>query len=177
MKFKTRFFLSFFSTAVIIAMMLVQGAPLKAPEISPQGIINYELAGTVSKASAIYKAWSPSLINTAVNHIKLDFFFILSYSYLLFIVCFRITKQSPSRLKKIGRWLCAAVIVAAFFDVFENVLMLRTLTGHFSKEVVASTFFFASVKFLLVALSIVFIAVSFSARLLIKKEDEVVSVV
>lgn len=157
--------------------MLLQGAPLKVPDITPAGIINLELARTVAHATAINKAWSPSLIPTAFNNIYIDFVFIISYSCFLFIVCYKITKQSLGSLKKVGRLLCYAVVVAAFFDVFENVLMLRTLSGHISKEIVASTFFFASVKFFLLSLTIIFIAVSFVVRLFVRKQEKKVSIV
>ncbi len=160
MKFKKLIFTSLIATLIMIVVMMLHGAPLKIEKLSPKGIIDMELAGTITSASAIYNAWYPTLINRAISNTYIDFIFILSYGCFLFTACLNAAYKYADVGKKIGKWLSALMIIAALFDVFENILMLRTLTAHFSKEVIASTFFFAAVKFMLVATGIIFIIFS-----------------
>jgi hypothetical protein len=160
----------------MMATMMLQGAPLKIDGISPRGIVSMELARTVTHATLIYNAWYPELVDRAINNTFIDFIFILSYGTFLFSASFLLLKKNDGLMKKINRWICVAALIAPFFDVIENLLMFRTLSGHFSKEVVASTFFFAAVKFLLAALTILFLIFS-AIRSAQRKQVDTVSIV
>jgi hypothetical protein len=140
----------------MIAAMSFHGSALKIYN-TPAGIINLEFAGTIGNASSVYNSWGETLIDTAIANIFLDFIFIICYVCFLFTACFNLAWKAEGIVRKIGKWLSTGMILAAILDVFENILMLRTLTGHFSKEVVAATFIFASVKFILVGLGVLFI--------------------
>jgi hypothetical protein len=144
----------------MMVIMAVEGAPLKIHEVSPYGIVNLELAGTISKAASIYQSWQPNLIDTAITNTFLDFIFILLYGTFLFTASYSFLKKNQGWLKKVNQWVCIGSLIAPVFDVIENVLMFRTLSGHFSKEVVASTFFFAAIKFILAGLTILFLIFS-----------------
>ncbi len=154
--------------------MMRHGAALKIPDVSPNGIIDMEVAGTITDASAIYNAWNPTLINRAIVNTYIDFIFILSYGCFLFTACINIAYRYDGAGKEIGKWLAAGMIIAAFFDVLENILMLRTLTGHFSKEVIASTLIFAFIKFILTATGILFII--FSLLLVVLPKEGKISI-
>jgi hypothetical protein len=175
-KIKAVVLLSFIGTVIMMAIMMLQGAPLKINEVSPNGIVSMELARTVTRATSIYQSWYPRLVDKAINNTFIDFVFILSYGIFLFSSSFLMLKKNDGFIKKINRWICAAALIAPFFDVIENLLMLRTLSGHFSKEVIASTFFFSSVKFFLAALTIFFLIFSLIKQAQ-KREVETVSIV
>jgi hypothetical protein len=175
-KIKTVVLLSFICTIVMMAVMMLQGAPLKINEISPRGIVSMELARTVTRATLIYQTWYPTLVDLAINNTFIDFIFILCYGSFLFSSSYLMLKKNEGFIRKINKWICAAALVAPFFDVIENLLMFRTLSGHFSKEVIASTFFFASVKFFLAALTVFFVIFS-AIKQMQKREVEMVSIV
>jgi hypothetical protein len=157
-KSRTLLLLSGIATLLFIVIMLLHGAPLKVEGVSPRGIIDLELAGTVAHATTIYNAWYPDLTSLATKNTIIDFFFLVSYGTFLAVSCYSISRYYNKPIKTIGWWLTRLMIVAAFFDAIENVLMLTTLAAHFKKEIVATTFMFASIKFLLVAAGIVYIA-------------------
>jgi len=160
----------------MMAVMSYQGAPLRIPEVSPHGIINLELARTTYHATNIYRAWQPNLIDTANTNTLLDFVFILCYGTFLFASSYLFMGRSEGWMLRLNKWICAAALIAPLFDVIENVLMFRTLSGHFSKEVIASTFIFAAVKFMLAAITLLFLIYS-TVSLLIKKQEKKVSIV
>lgn len=128
------------------------------------GIIDLELACTSERASQIYQAWSPTLTSLAIKNTYIDFLFLTSYGLLLFYLCITVLKWYKGYWRVAGRWLSIAMIIAAFFDGFENILMIKILKGSLGRELVASTFMFASVKFLLVALGILYIIISLVAK-------------
>ncbi len=145
--------------------MMLQGAPLKIEGISPMGIVDMELARTVSRANVVYGAWLPAIIPVAIKNTLIDFIFIIAYGSFLYACCISIAKWQR-RFYTIGVWFSRAMLVAVFFDVVENILLFRTLSGYIHKEIVASTFMFASAKFLLVALGLLFIVLSLLTSLI-----------
>ncbi len=157
------------TTFVMIAVMVMHGAPLKIDGITPYGIVDLELAGTPDKALDIYNAWGMELRNRALANTLIDFLFILSYGALLFCLVKTVARSYSGAWYTAGKWFSIAVIVAACFDGIENILMIKTLKGSMGKELIASTFMFAFAKFFLLALSILYILVSFAGRLLYKR--------
>ncbi|TDH23008.1 hypothetical protein EXU57_18270 [Segetibacter sp. 3557_3] len=155
MRYKRRLFISAVLTVVMIGVMQYQGVLLKTPQ-TPMGILDLEFAGTVENATRLYNTWLPVLA-IALNNVLIDFLFIICYTLLLHTALLLIRKRGDSLWRRFGNWMVRGVIIAGFFDVVENILMLRTLNGHISKEVVASTFMFAAIKFLLIVLAIAYI--------------------
>ena len=145
--------------------MVIHGAPLKLEGITPHGIIDLELARTPARALQIYRAWSGGLIGTAIKNTCIDFFFLLSYGCLLYCLCVTTARWYSGPWRTAGKWISIAMIVAAFFDAIENILMIKSLNGSMGKELIASTFMFAAVKFLLVAIGILYIIASLVGRL------------
>ena len=145
--------------------MSMHGAPLRVAEITPYGIVDLELAGTPDRVTAILNAWGPGLIKRAVVNTRIDFIFLTCYGLFLFGVVQATARWFAGRWAKAGIWLSRAMIIAALFDAIENILMLKMLNGSLGKELVASTYMFASVKFLLLLVGITYILFSILARL------------
>ncbi len=172
MKLKLLLILSAICTAISMFILVMHGQALKTPE-TPMGIIDLELARTTERASQIYLAWSPALTSLAIKNTYIDFLFLTSYGLLLFSLCSTVLIWYKGFWRLTGRWLSIAMIIAAFFDCFENILMIKILKGSLGKELVASTFMFASVKFLLVAVGILYIIISLVAKAFaIKRQTE-----
>ncbi len=134
--------------------MQYHGAPLKT-SVTPLGILDLEFAGTVPEAGVVYTAWQP-ILALAVNNVLLDFFFIVCYTVFLYKAMLSLARLFNHGWRRLGIWASRGAIIAGSFDVVENILMLRTLHGHISKEIVASTFMFASIKFFLLGLAIIY---------------------
>jgi len=156
---KKKLLIAFVATAVMMAVMSIHGRPLAIPNKTPPGIVSFELARTPAEAGVILKAWTPALLPLARVNTYLDFIFIACYGWLLWLVCHTLANRF------VGRWLANAVIVVSAFDIFKNILMFKTMNGLIGNELVASTFMFASAKFVLLASAILYIVASVVANL------------
>jgi hypothetical protein len=150
--------------------MILHGAALKVPGVTPRGIIDLELAATVDHATEIYNAWHPHLTKRAINNTGIDFLFIVSYSMFLYSSA-RLTSRL-STLKKSGLFISKLMVVAAIFDVLENVLMFSTLSAHFKKEIVAATYIFASLKFAFIGIGLLYIVITFVTSIFLRSKKQ-----
>ena len=157
----------------MIAIMVLHGAPLKTPA-TPIGILDLEFAGKVERAKEIFAAWQPSIIPVAINNTLIDFLFLISYGCLLYACCLSLSKTYEGTGRKTGIIISRLALISAAFDGLENFLMLRTLYGNIQKEVVATTYIFASAKFLLVAVAIIYILFSL-VRIMFKRKSQIVT--
>lgn len=170
MKLKTLLIISVITTPLFILIMALHSQPLKVEGVTPLGIIDLEMAGTVARAMEIYKNWSPDLIITARRNIYIDFLFLVSYGTFLYTATLSLAKWFDNPFKKIGIVISILSVVAAAFDALENILLLSTLAAHFKKEIVASTFIFSSIKFIIAGVAILYIMLSLLLRLFIAKK-------
>lgn len=173
-KLKIVLIISAVTTALFLVVMNLHGHPLKIENVTPYGIIDLEMARTIARATDIYNNWLPDLTHRAIKNTFIDFLFLISYGTFLYAACCTFSKSFPHTMwKRIGHYLSILMIVAACFDALENFLMLRTLYGHFNKEIIASTFVFASLKFLLVGLGILYLISSTIASMFYVKKKSV----
>ncbi len=160
-------------TIVLMVYMMRHGTPLKTYPYSPKGIIDLERAGTPAKAFNIISAWQPNLVALARQQIYVDFLFLFSYGIFLYSLCLYVSKWYRGSWKNAGKWIGIAMLVAAFFDAVENILILKTLNGSLGKELVASTYMFASVKFLLVGFGILYVLFSLTGKIMRPKQMKI----
>lgn len=165
MRLRALLLFSAICTAIMMVVMMLHGAPLKIEGITPHGIIDLELACTPARATQVLQAWPGTLRQRAVTNTYIDFIFIVAYGTLLSTLCIKVSSQYQGAWRTIGKWLSIAMLLAAFFDVTENILMFKTLHGSLGKELIASIYMFAFTKFLLVATGILYILLSFVAGL------------
>lgn len=150
----------------VILVMRYQGAALIMPD-TPSGILALEFANTSEKLSVILKLWS---IDAAKVNIWLDFIFIIVYTrFFLLALSIAVIQWKYKIVARIGNWLMVAAWIAAAFDVMENVLMLVSLTNRYSQLSLQATAYFASVKFLIVLLILLYLLVSLLANLFSSK--------
>ena len=101
-----------------IVLMRFFDAPLKN-EISPNGIVSFELAKTLSKSEAIINAWGAIAIRSAKNSMIGDFLFLIVYSFFISLIVHRLNNRVWKKgfVYQFGKIVCWLVFVAAFFDV------------------------------------------------------------
>jgi hypothetical protein len=145
-------------TLLFQLLLRYQGSALVDAVASPLGIVSLELAPTPEKAAIVLDHWKETGNRSIANrNIWLDFLFIPFYMLLFYTLCGSISVRMKGFGAKLGVLLAFGALVAGLFDVLENILMLLSLSGNLSTVTTALTAFFATAKFLLIALCLLYV--------------------
>lgn len=144
------------------------GALLSSFSESPAGIVSLELAQTKERTDLIVQAWaahsSQNVVQHAVQNTQIDFVFLVFYSLLLFVLCYNCSLQQSGIQQIISQLLSIGALKAGLLDVAENLLLLHSLEGHRTDLVAGITWLLASVKFVLVAVVILWLMVCYALQ-------------
>jgi len=128
-------------------------------------IVQLELAKNTERAMDIIAEWSLSPDNKmekAFRAIQLDFIFIILYTAFFYLGTRFMGNLAENPVwKKAGRFFSLLVIVAALCDVVENLTMLQTLSGQYTKWGIRLTYDMAVIKFSLLMIAAFFIMIGF----------------
>jgi len=160
---KRKLLISFLSLVIMIVLMRWQGATLVTPA-SPGGILDLEFANNAERLMQLRLFWTH---DDVVTNIFLDFLFIAAYAWFFVAACSSISVKNP--LSKWSQHFAGISLAAAGFDVCENFLMLLVWNERFSPSVLKIVYYCAAIKFILIALVIIYLIVSFFAGLGKKK--------
>jgi hypothetical protein len=156
-------------TFLLFLLLRIQGNGLIDNKNAPGGIVSLELASSPTTATAVTSHWANAhLTGKAYRNIGLDFLFIPFYMLLFYSLCGSISVRMKGFGAKLGVLLAFGALVAAHFDVMENILMLFTLGGHFSAASTAATAVLATAKFALLLLCLLYV-VPLGLRLILLK--------
>ena len=163
----------FAATIFVIATMLWVGIPgnaLKQPA-SPHGIVSLELAYAADSAAKIISAWQQQgILHIAITNVYTDFAFIAAYTIFLLRLLKAVTRKQQEKIKTAAAIVSKATITAGCCDVVENLFMLPMLYGHISNFFATGAGVFATVKFGLIAVILLFIILLFMAGLFRKSK-------
>jgi len=146
---------------VLMATLNILGVPLRS-EASPAGIISYEFAGSLPAAERILAAWGEAGRVAAGLNLGLDFLFLFAYGAAIALGCSIVARNLKDRsriLGAIGVVLAWAAIAAAVLDVIENYALIRLLLGSGTSSLAALARGCATIKFSLVAVSLLYVVV------------------
>lgn len=118
-------------TLAVMAVLNVVDGPLKTGA-APQGIVSYELAGSVSGARAILDAWDSQARAYAGFSLGFDFLFMVLYSVTIAYACVWVSGGLQGHwrpLASAGRLLGWGQGAAALLDAIENAALLVMLFG------------------------------------------------
>ncbi len=166
MKYKRLLFFLIGMIGMIFIMNDTRRSLKYTKDITPNGIVDLELAYDTAKTAAIIDAWKNTIIERKSNIEKArintywDFLFIFFYSAFLFLMCRWIAPMYKQPVKKIGIFLASACLFAGLLDVFENMGMLQTLEGRSSGGITLFTAIFASIKFIILLLAAVYVVIA-----------------
>jgi len=152
------FVLLFVLTLAVMAVLNVVGGPLKTG-VAPQGIVSYELAGSVSAARAILDSWNPQARVYAGFSLGFDFLFMVLYSVTIAYACVWVSSGWRGHwrlLASVGLLLAWGQGVAALLDAVENAALLVILFGAPAVPWPQVARGCATVKFTLVFLGLVY---------------------
>ena len=153
---------------IILFVLLVLGVALMRyldsfliNSVVTKGIVSFELAKDVSVSKNIINSWDAVATAAAGYSLIVDFLFLLIYSSFLALLIHHTNEKvwKNTTIYKIGVVLIYAQFVAAFFDAIENVALLQ-LFKKTTQFWTSTAYYFASTKFVLIVLGIIFIVVS-----------------
>ncbi|MHA1697088.1 MAG: hypothetical protein ACTSUG_17695 [Candidatus Helarchaeota archaeon] len=130
-------------------------------EFSPNGIISFELAKELSNSNEIINAWGATAKSAAGLSLGFDFLFLLIYasfiSWLVYLINDRLFIKSKNIFfKKVSILL---PFIAAFFDVLENMALIKLLLGDLQQIWSSLAYYFAVIKFGLLIVVISYVLV------------------
>lgn len=155
---------------VIFAAFRVIDAPLQN-SVAPNGIVSFELAGSVALAQAMLDSWDTRTRLYAAFGLGLDYLFMPSYALAIGLGCLRaagVLGRRWHRAGAVGRILAWGLLPAALLDGIENVALTRMLlAGAATAPWPALAAICAAIKFALIALGLLYAlagALAFAVR-------------
>ena len=133
-------------------------APLKN-EICKNGIISFELAKDLDKTVKILDSWDTNAkINMSLS-LGFDFLFLLVYSSFIALLIFNINNSlwKKKSFHKFGNFLVILIFSAAFFDIIENIALIKLLLGGLEQIWSSVAYYFATIKFAIVLICIIYL--------------------
>ena len=117
--------------------MTVINMPLKN-DVSPLGIISFELADDLNRSISILSSWEPDHKSHVAFSLGFDYFFIIFYSLFLSLSCFALSNKPKGcgiRMADAyeGTFFGWLPIIAGIFDLIENYSLTRLLLGTHSE--------------------------------------------
>lgn len=119
-------------TIFLMVLLSIVGAPLTTPT-APNGIISYELAGSVSKVDEIINSWDHNAQLHAAFSLGFDYLFLVVYSTTIAFACIWAGEQLRSSdwpLAGLGVLLAWGLWLAALLDAVENLALVIMLFGE-----------------------------------------------
>ena len=150
--------------ASFVFLFLMRG-PVDEMSDRGVGIIEFELARTSEKASELYGDLGEAGRDEARTSLYLDYPYLVLYGFFYAAACLVVGARAAERgLARVARWarpLAIAGLTGAACDAVENAALLQVLDGHTDQPWPAIAFTFASVKFLLIAVAVIYVIVGF----------------
>ena len=139
-------------------------------DLSPNGIISFELAKDEFLSRAIINSWDETARTAAGISMGLDYIFLVVYSLFIAVLIqkLNISLWKNSSIYVLGRILVIAILITAISDAIENVALIKLLLGDINEIWSSIAFYFASLKFILILCCIIYIIIN-ALILLVKK--------
>ncbi len=126
---------------------------------APNGIVSFELAANATAAQSILVSWNEAARLDAAFGLGIDYLFMLAYSTMIGLACIwseRSLRALGWPAGWLGGWLAWGVWAAAAFDAIENAMLIIQLFAGGADTYAAVGALCATVKFLLIALGILY---------------------
>jgi hypothetical protein len=159
---KRAFFLLLALTLALMIWLRVLDRPLQTGA-APQGIVSFELAGTLDRAQAILDSWDAEARVYAGLSLGIDYLFMVAYAGAIGLGCALIGDRLLSRRKRLGAlggWLAWGLIAAGLLDALENFSLIRTLLGSMETLWPSIARWSATGKFLLIGLGLLYVLIA-----------------
>jgi hypothetical protein len=155
------------ATLVCAAALAVLDAPLHT-SAAPSGIVSFELAWSVESADTMLRSWDTKARISAACLQGLDYLFLCLYSLTLALGCLQARDKFRARgwrLASAGVVLAWLSLVAGACDAIENApLAMMVLSGEARSPLPQVAAIFATIKFALVLVGLLYWLAGFLAR-------------
>lgn len=137
---------------------------------APYGILSFELAGSLDQSIEIMNSWTPLSKIFAGLSLGFDFLFLLVYTLFISLLIHKLNVRLwvGKSFYRIGEMLIWSMFLTAAFDTIENVSLIKLLIGNHQQFWVSIAHTFATIKFILIAIALVYLILN-SVLLLLKK--------
>ena len=137
---------------------------------APYGILSFELAGSLDQSIEIMNSWTPLSKIFAGLSLGFDFLFLLVYTLFISLLIHKLNVRLwvGKSFYRIGEILIWSMFLTAAFDTIENVSLIKLLIGNHQQFWVSIARTFATIKFILIAIALVYLILN-SVLLLLKK--------
>jgi len=130
-------------------------------ERSPNGIVSLELAKESYMANEMILAWDAIAKTAAGLSMGFDFLFLIIYASFISFLILIINKYLflNSNKRSLGRVFVGLPFLAAFFDIIENIALIKLLLGDVQSKWSLIAYYAAVIKFGLLIIVIVYILI------------------
>ena len=151
----------FILTIISMVVMSILDIPLKN-EIASNGIVSFELAGSLENSINILNSWSAKTKLYAGISLGFDYLFMLMYSLLLYNLIGDISfKVVNVILVKLGSFMSITILVAGFLDAIENYALIQLYLGNLDQIFSTIAYYSATIKFSIIGIGIAYLMVSY----------------
>ncbi len=155
-------------TLGLLGVFRLLDAPLQNPA-APSGIVSFELAGTVEKATTIMESWDERAQLFAAFGLGLDYLFLVVYGVTISLGVLMVATKHGGKFVKVGSYIGWGVLTASLFDALENLALWRILSGWAQPHCYQVAAISATIKFGLLIIGLGFALVGW---VLSKKSSE-----
>ena len=141
-------------------------------ETVPSGIISFELAKTFEQSHAMLSSWDLNAKINAGLSLGIDFLFLIVYSIFFATACYLVSQKYINKnnwIYKTGILLAKLQFIAALFDTIENIALIKLLLGSNNSIFPIIAYYFASIKFMIIAIGIIYIIIGLLTSLFQKE--------
>ncbi|MCJ7802329.1 MAG: hypothetical protein MUP82_08255 [Candidatus Marinimicrobia bacterium] len=137
-------------------------------ENAPKGIISFEFAKNMDKSISIISSWDLSAQVNAGLSLGIDFLFLIVYAIFFATACYLVAQKyiyKNNLMYKTGLLIAKLQFVAALFDAIENFVLIKLLLGSNNNIFSLIAYYFASIKFVIIGIGIIYIIIGYTASL------------
>ncbi len=151
----------------IILTIFFQVYPVNT-NMSPYGILDFELAFSSESIKIIFTEWNtnPVIFHEQLVGVYVDFVYIISYVLMFDLIMLLLIRKFDGRFQNFSLLMMLLPVIAGICDVIENIGLLNMLntrdlyiSGSGSDIIPFMTSTFATTKFMLLILSLIFIMI------------------
>ncbi len=157
-------------TVIIMLVFAITGAPMNT-DAAPQGIVSFEVAGSVSRAEAMLASWDTPAQLAAAFGLGFDYLFMPAYSTTVALGCIMaagVLRRAKWPLASAGASLAWGLWAAALFDALENVALTIEMLSGVAAPWPQVAWVCAMVKFTLLIAGLIYAFYGLAARLFVR---------
>lgn len=133
--------------------------------VAPNGIISFELAGSLARSEAILQSWSEQALSAALLIQGFDYLYLFVYPAWFSLAALSLAAQLGGRWQPAGLVTGWLVLVAAPLDALENYALIQQLLHGAGASLAQLALWCALAKFAVVAIATVFLVLAMGAWL------------